>query len=1002
MNLKARIFKLLNLRREESKPVSLLMTFSFFVGLTVAFYFTASNAIFLKHFKPGMISVSYIISGVVVYLIWWLLSRLDKKLSIPRQVMFKLLFILLTVLAISTGVWLYDTPWLAFVMFTWVRVLSYVILVSFWGLAGNLFNIRQGKRIFGLIGIGESVSIIIGYFSIPLFLQFMKAPDLLFLATFCLLLCLITVSVILRKFRNHLVSSRHPEKKGKGGTEREWKYWKLVRMPYFMLISLMALLPIFGYLFVNFLFLAQTKHEFANNPEIIARFFGIFLGFVSIVELIFKLFSGNFLNKYGIRASLLSLPIILIFSSLLAGLFGTVYGTVGLFFAFLALARLFERSVRGATYEPAFQLLYQPLPAEQRMPFQNQIEGIPKALGTVITGAVLLALSAIPFFTLVHFDYFFLLVLAIWLWISMKMYHEYRKQIRSKLTEVKLGARSETEKIVPFIEQTLSDAGEEQFEKLFDLFERVEPVRIESALEGTYRNASLSIRKILLRKIREREFVPALDFIAPGPVSTPDEEMDRLVERTVTSLKDAEDFPFDYLVRFARSEKTETRIKVARVLGYSGRYNTYKLLINLINDPDPSVKKAAIISAGKIRRYELWPFLIENLVWPEYCNAAKVAIIQVGEPILKDVDRFFEKITENKAARLRIIRVMTAIGGPTAVALLRNRISYPDKDIRYQVLLSLSIMEYHASASEVPFIKQTIEEMVETMVWIMATLTDVGGSVESMNLQDSLIREMEEKKENIFLLLSLLYDAKTIQHIRENIESPDKNAKIYALEVCDMTVPEEVKEMFLPLFEDISISERLSRFSLRFPQEKLSPCDRLKEIVNKDYTKINAWTKACATDLFGLIIKESSPDACQFLAANIVNPEMLISEVAAWHLSRLDPAYFHATVQRFRKGDAGKIRRLAARIHAVEKRERHLLYETIQLLKNSELFAPVPDLILIDLARSIGDHPKEDNTGLEIRGEAQVIRVPYDKLFEMMAGDLVLIERYITLYLNSH
>jgi len=344
---------------------------------------------------------------------------------------------------------------------------------------------------------------------------------------------------------------------------------------------------------------------------------------------------------------------------------------------------------------------------------------------------------------------------------------------------------------------------------------------------------------------------------------------------------------------------------------------------------------------------------------------------------------------------------MTAIGGPSAIALLRSKISYPDKDIRYQVLLSLSSMEYHASASEVPFIKQTIEEMVETMVWIMASLTDVGGSVESMNLQDSLLREMEEKKENIFLLLSLLYDAKTIQHIRENIESPDKNAKIYALEVCDMTVPEEVKELFLPLFEDISINERLGRFSLRFPQEKLAAAERLKEIVNKDYTKINAWTKACAIDLFGQIASESSPGTCAFLAANLVNPEMLISEVAAFHLSRIDPVYYNNTLLHLRKGDTGRIRSLTTRISAVEKGEEHLLYHKIRLLKNSELFAPVPDLILLDLAKSIGDHPMDDKTGLEIRGEDQMVRVPYDKLFEMMAGDLVLTGRYISLYINS-
>ncbi len=88
-----------------------------------------------------------------------------------------------------------------------------------------------------------------------------------------------------------------------------------------MLISLMALLPIFGYLFVDFLFLAQTKNEFANNPETIAGFFGVFLGFVAIIELVFKLISGRFLNKYGLKPSLISLPLILLSGVLMAASF---------------------------------------------------------------------------------------------------------------------------------------------------------------------------------------------------------------------------------------------------------------------------------------------------------------------------------------------------------------------------------------------------------------------------------------------------------------------------------------------------------------------------------------------------------------------------------------------------------------------------------------------------------------------------------------------------------
>jgi hypothetical protein len=467
------MLKTLNIRKEEVTSVSLMVLFSFFVGLSLSFYFTSSNAIFLKHFSPKMIPVSFIASGIIVYLAWYLFSYIDKKSTLFRQVSLKFLFVFITVLAISIGVWAFDSKWIAFIMYTWVRVMVYITLVNFWGIAGRLFNIRQGKRIFGLISVGEVISTIIGYFSIPLILKILKAPDLLFLSSFSLLLCLIFVFVIFKTFKEQLQPVKSPPILKQKEKKSEWGYWNLVKKPYFQMISLMALLPIFGYLFVDFLFLAQTKVEFSNNPETIARFLGIFLGSIAILELILKLFSGRFLNKYGLRPGLLSLPVVLLSSILLAAIFGTLYGPIGLFFSFISLARFFERSIRGAIYEPSFQLLYQPIPAEQRLPFQNQIEGIPKASGTVITGLVILIFSVIPGVTLVHYNWLFILILGYWIWISFKMYTEYRNMLKNKLSEMKSAELIEQDPMVALIRQTLSTADAGHLPKIIDFFEKV-------------------------------------------------------------------------------------------------------------------------------------------------------------------------------------------------------------------------------------------------------------------------------------------------------------------------------------------------------------------------------------------------------------------------------------------------------------------------------------------------------------------------------------------------
>jgi hypothetical protein len=303
--------------------------------------------------------------------------------------------------------------------------------------------------------------------------------------------------------------------------------------------------------------------------------------------------------------------------------------------------------------------------------------------------------------------------------------------------------------------------------------------------------------------------------------------------------------------------------------------------------------------------------------------------------------------------------------------------------VQFQVLLSLSNLEYHAAASEIPFIKETIGNSVETMVWSMASLIDIGGRPESTDLQQALLQELEEKKEQMFLLLSLLYDSKTIGHIREHIESADNNAKIYALEISDMMISTEIKELFFPIFDDMPIQERLNRFSQHFPQEKLGVFDRIEDIVNKDYSKINRWTKACALNMLSGIDEAEPGQVQELLAANLVNPEPLLAELAGWILYNNHPLYFKETVTRFEK-QGSRISGVMKKIALREKNQDLLIFERIQLLKNMEILALENETTLLNLASGMNNSE---------------FKIPNENLFELMTGDPVMTERYLRFYI---
>lgn len=1013
MTLKSWVTKILNIRSEEYKPVLLLMLFSFFIGMSITFYFTASNALFLKHFPPKMIPVSFIASGVIIYLAWWIFSHIDKKLSLYYQVTTKFLFVFLTILAISIGVVIFDKSWITFIMYTWVRVMVYITLVNFWGLAGRLFNVRQGKRIFGLIGVGEVISYMIGYFSIPLLLKVIKAAHLLFLSSGSLMICLIFVIVIMRIFKDQLTTATTPTKQAVQKTTDNWSYWKLIKKPYFQLISLMALLPIFGYLFVDFLFLAQTKKEFANNTETIASFLGLFLGFLAFIETILKFVSGRFLNKFGLKPGLVSLPVILLSSIFMAAFFGTLYGAVGLFFVFIALARLFERSVRGAVYEPAFQLLYQPVPTDMRLTFQNQIEGIPKALGTVITGAVILLVSALQATSLVTYNYFFILVLAFWIWVAFKMYEAYRNMLKNKLIELKAEQVQDADPMANLFRETLMSARPDDFDKVYRMLEIAQPVLTEELLEKTYVVGSDALKKEILHKIRNNQMIPALRYIHTFTEYSGTEELKQLVAETTEFLKNQEQINFEAMTEQCRSADVSARLHAARLLGYSARYNTYKLLLTLIRDPNPAVRRAGIISCGKIKRVELWPYIIENLANPEFAATAVIALRQIGEPVLKDVDRYFEKMNGSPSTQLRIIRLYESIDGPKSIKLLRDKMFHPDKDVRNQVLFSLSIREYHAVPSEISTIKDIVEETVEYIIWIQASLHDLRDEADAFELKISLLSELEEKKEHVFLLLSLLYESRTIRHIREYIESKDPTARVYALEIGDMIIADDIKELFFPVFEDLSIQERISRFSARFPQEELSPVRRLYDIINKPFAQSNLWSKVCAIQLLGLQPRDENQETEIFLAANLVHPESVLGEIAAWTLYNYNQVYYLDTVVRFEKKEYPGISDLAAKIKERAKDSAMLIVEKATVIKNSELFTTVSETEIIQMLKMYPDlrilkdgtsyHPVNELSEYEniVTPEGSLIQVPGQWLQEFMNRSAGFTEKYFR-SINNH
>jgi|GEM_PF-455797 len=948
MEIRNTFISVLNIKEGEGKPIIFLLLISFFMGTAVAFFYTSTTSMFLAQFSTQTLPYAYIGSGIIGYLIWVASTGLGKIFSLPSMLIIYVAFLTVTVLLFFIGVEFTSITWLPFLMFIWIRVFTYVNAVVFWTLAGRIFDLRQGKRLFGLISAGEVISTIIGFFSIPFLLNYIQVPDLIMISFAGVFCCLIVLLFTLKIYSSKLLI--HKTSASSAAAASSGSYVELFKSRYFKYMFLLAILPMFAIYFVDFLFLTQTKYEYPDK-NFLAGFLGIFFGIAAIAEFILKVFvSGRVISRYGIRPGLAALPVLMLFSTVLAALSGSLFGAAGFFYSFIALTKFSERIIRSSVGEPTFQILYQPLPAEERLSFQNRIEGGPKAVGNIAGGVVLLIFSNLSFLNIVHYNYVFALLLVFWVKIALDMHREYRESLKKLLdNKSKKGLTSaEDESDLTEFFQELVTAKPEELALAFRIYERVNPIKAEASLMRLLMQSNTGFTPELLNVIYNNKYlsaVPVLEYCLNDEELLPVRE--ELVQ-TLSNLKADKIIKFDDICRMSNDPDPLIQEKAARLFGYSSKYNAVNYLSRLIKDSSIPVSRAALISAGRLKRSELWTDIIESLGSPALSNAAASALINIGGPVLNDLEKYISRAAVNKSLLRKVMKLYGSIGGETSAAYLSKRIDYPDRDVREQVVRSLSKMGFVASAKEQQVLKEIIKSEVSIIIWMMAAVSDIKDYPGTTELEQALTTELNYKRNNLFSTLSLLYDSRTVQLVRESMSSANPNSRSYGLEIIDLMLSPDLKEILIPLFEENTIPGYLAQYQTKFPYQRLTIDKRLADIVNKEYDKVNLWIKACAIELIPEYPNAESPD---ILSANVAHKDPLIVESAASALNKTSPDRFERLMERLQNEDPF-YQVLYVKVELTSIRNLFFVSHKIRLLKQIPLFSGLNEIILREIVNN--------------------------------------------------
>ena len=847
----ARVQRLFDIRPGETLPV--LLTFFYIAAVIAAFLLAKAirSGLFLKEYGAYALPYVYAAVPLAVSAFVPISTRLTNRYGQRPVAVWTLLFFAGNVLMFWYAFRTWSWPVLPAVLYVWVNCFGIIAPVQAWIFANSLFDTRQAKRLFGVIGSGASLGAILGGFLARVLVGTVGGPVNLLLV----LAALILASAGIISFAN--MRLRRP---GSGratpGTARARPFSETLaeigRTPYLRLIALTVFLVAISTQWSTFQLNVVADQRFGGNAQALTKFFGTFNFALGLVSFIVQLtLTGTALRRFGVAFTIMLLPMALgvgAVSILLFPIFWTVLMTN-------ATDQGLRFSVDKATYE----LLYLPIPQASRSRIKNAIDIVLNRMGDGV-GAIMLGLATRGFGGLpglqlgvrgtAGINLFFL---AAWCAAAWRVRGEYVRTIsdtihrnrldaerasgttldRSAVEALSVKLNSEDPDNVIYALSLLEEQRRQSWRpRLRELLEHPEPeVRrralallsadgdraIASTAEDMLRDPDAGVRtEALLYLSRELGVDPLAKIQELGDF--PDFSIRAAMAAFLASPGPSRNLEatrviVEQMINSTGLDGVPDRMEAARVLALAPD-GLGDLLGRLLRDEDPEVARMAITGARLVRDDQVLGPLIDLLGRPELAEEAADALSRHGTTI---VPRLKERLLDDSVSlevRREIPLVLLRIGTPEAGRALVDALMEGDATLRYRVIASLNkLRRLHPG---VPIDRRLVELLLAAEIAGHYRSHQVLGALRTTLPADdpmfaAMAESMEHERERIFRLMSLLYPEVDLQDPYVGLESTDSIIRANALEFLDNVLPPHLREVLVPVLDpQTSLEDRIA------------------------------------------------------------------------------------------------------------------------------------------------------------------------------------------------
>lgn len=707
-------------------------------------------------------------------------------------------------------------------LYVWTSVMSAVVLVSLWTLAGSAFSTPQARRIFPFLGVGSVLGAIVGTGIARYMTSVFSARSLVLAAAISLLITGLLIVPWL-----HDKDAVDDKRSESNAADRRASMNRALSTRYARAIVVLAVVGVFCTTMTDFVFKSIVAD--AVPADELGSFFATTYLVTNSLSLLVQLFvAERMIRRVGLLTTVSALPVALGIGALTVVLGQPVFGALVLIAA--------DGALEHSLYRTALEILYVPFKPSVRRRLKEIIELVMRNGGKAVASFGLLGLLAvdIPIRWIAGVAGLLALVWIVVAYFTRREYvGHYREALRDEIISsgyslpdldissiqtllVELSEPDEDRALATL--RLIRDEGMEHIIPPLILYHpslRVVDLALEMFVDGDRIEvidlADSIIKNHESRRLRAR-VLRARTLIKPDRAVLESIAHDdcEVCRSTATLLLASygwlEDADAASVVEETLSSGSEiARESVALALGGSpGRFAAQ--LMRLAEDESDLVSTAAIESMGERQTDVALGQLLDLLSRHRSDLAIRRAIAEYGDGAVDRVSAWLDRGAEDILARRSLLSVLGEIGSPRAAELLQRELSKEDNGVlRYRIVRELeSISRRHPRTKfDIELLRGIRQRLVERLGTsndmserahrLVESRTDLGEEWALLvELVDSRDTNHFEVVIRMSALIDPLLDADTILFAIMGGSSAQRDS---AREILDASLPASIRDI---------------------------------------------------------------------------------------------------------------------------------------------------------------------------------------------------------------